>query len=246
MIMTLSSIGRVARQVGRDLRFPAVAVREQPFLVVEQLLPGLGGELEIRAFDDGVHRAGFLAQPAIDAFGHVDVVARCAPAAVLARLHLDGDGLSRADRLAELAGDAALLAVGIAAQRVLAAEARAQGPLLVGIVESDPRPEEIAEGELHAGQKLRQQQPPGRARQSAHRTTLLRQHAFKALTAAIRRSSGRPPSPAPRTGTAAGTPSSPAASAGRSGSAGRSRGPRGTGTAPPPSWQRTRADPESN
>src|SRR5271154_5085397 len=133
MIMMLSPIGRVGCQIGRDLRFPPVAVREQLFLVVEQLLPGLGGELEIGTFDDGVHRAGLLAKPAIDAFRHIDVVPGRAPATVLARLCLDGDRLGRADRLAELAGNAALLAVGIATQRMLAAETRAQRSLLVWI-----------------------------------------------------------------------------------------------------------------
>src|SRR3546814_1930987 len=64
------------------------------------------------SLDDGVHRAGFLAIAAIDALRHVDVVARGAPAAVGARLGLDGDRLGRADRLAQLAGDAALLAIG--------------------------------------------------------------------------------------------------------------------------------------
>ena len=108
---------------------PAVAVREQLLLVVEQLLARLGGELVVRAHDDGVDRAGLLAEAAIDALGHVDVVAGRAAAAVGARLALDDDALRRADRLAQLAGDAALLAVGIAAQHVLAAEARAQaGP----------------------------------------------------------------------------------------------------------------------
>ena len=41
-----------------------------------------------------------------------------------ARFGLDGDGLRRADRLAQLAGDAAFLAIGIAAQRMFAAKAR--------------------------------------------------------------------------------------------------------------------------
>ena len=111
-----------------DLGFPAVAVFQQLLLVVVQLLAGLGRELEVRPLDDGVDRAGFLAEAAVDAFGHVDVVARGPAAAVLARLGLDGDRLRRADRLAQLAGDAAFLAIRVAAQRVLAAEARAQGP----------------------------------------------------------------------------------------------------------------------
>ena len=43
--------------------------------------------------------------------------------------------LSWADGLAELARDAPLLAAGVAAQRVLAAEARAEGALLEGVVD---------------------------------------------------------------------------------------------------------------
>src|SRR3712207_7357686 len=55
-------------------------------------------------------------------FHHIDVVACGAAAAVLARLGFDGDRQRRADRLAKLAGDAALLAVRIAAQRMLRSE----------------------------------------------------------------------------------------------------------------------------
>src|SRR5690606_28906956 len=129
-----SPVRRVSSDVARNLVFPALAVRQQLGLVVEQLLAGLGRELEIGRLHNGIHRAGFLAEAAVDALGHVDVVARGAARTVLARLGLDGDGLGRADRLAELAGDAALLAVGVAAQGVLAAKARAERSLLVGIV----------------------------------------------------------------------------------------------------------------
>src|ERR1043165_3717414 len=115
--MRTSPIGRVEREVLGDLAFPAVAVREQALLVVVELLARLGGELEVRSLDDGVHRAGLLAEAAVDALHHVDVVARgAARAVVAARAGLDGDRLRRADRLAQLAGDAALLAVRIAAQ----------------------------------------------------------------------------------------------------------------------------------
>src|SRR6202035_324774 len=100
---------------------PAVAVREQLVLVVKQLFASLRGEFEIRPLNDRVDRAGLLAIAAINALRHVDVVARRAAAAVFARLGLDGDRQRGTDRLAQLAGDAALLAVGVAAQRVLAA-----------------------------------------------------------------------------------------------------------------------------
>jgi hypothetical protein len=44
--------------------------------------------------------------------------------AVGARFGLDGDGLSRTDRLAQLAGNAALFAIGIATQGVLTTKTR--------------------------------------------------------------------------------------------------------------------------
>src|SRR5204862_5915994 len=120
------------------------AVRQKALLVVVELLARFGGEFEIRTLHDGVHRARLLAQPAIDALDHVDVVARgAARAVVAARAGLDGDRLRRTDRLAQLASDAALLAVRIAAQHVLAAEAWRKGALLERIVQRRLRLEEI-------------------------------------------------------------------------------------------------------
>src|SRR5207248_2462345 len=74
---------------------------------------------------------------AIDAFGHVDVVAGGAPAAILAWLGLDRDRQSRADRLAQLAGDTALLAIGIPPERMLAAKPRAERALFIGVIDRD-------------------------------------------------------------------------------------------------------------
>src|SRR5262252_1783413 len=157
MIIAGSPVGRVGDDVAGQFGLPAVAVRQQLLLVVEKLLTGLGGELEVRSLHDRVDRAGLLAEAAIDALGHVDVVASRAAAAVRARLGLDGDGLGRTDRLTQLAGDAALLAVGIAAEGMLAAEARAERPLLIGVVDGDLRPEHVAEGKPQAGNQLLQQ-----------------------------------------------------------------------------------------
>src|SRR5436305_2911289 len=117
----LSSVGGLEGELLGDLGLPAVAIREQLFLVVEELLARLGGEFEIRALDDRIDRAGFLAIAAIDAFCHIDVVARRASAAVIARFRLDRDRERRADRLAQFAPDAALLPVGVAAHTVPAA-----------------------------------------------------------------------------------------------------------------------------
>src|SRR3954447_12931947 len=107
----MSAVGRVQRDVARQFALPAVAIRQQPVLVVVKLFARLRRELEIRPLDDGVDRAGFLAEAAIDALHHVYVVAHRAPRAVIAaRAGLYGDGLRRADRLAQLTGNAALLA----------------------------------------------------------------------------------------------------------------------------------------
>src|SRR5215470_15787142 len=102
------AIRRVEREILGDLALPAVAIREQPLLVVVKLLARLGREFEVRPLDDGVDRARLLAQPAVDAFDHVYVVAGGAARAVIAaRTRLDGDRLGRADGLAQFAGDAA-------------------------------------------------------------------------------------------------------------------------------------------
>src|SRR5690242_9913954 len=89
--VSCSSVGRVEFEVLGELGLPSVPVREQPVLVIEELLAGLDRELEIRPFDDRIDRAGFLAEAAVNAFRHVDVVARRTAAAVVARLGLDGD-----------------------------------------------------------------------------------------------------------------------------------------------------------
>src|SRR5258708_3883068 len=70
-----SSIRRVERDTLCDRPLPAVAVREQAFLVVVELLGCLGRELEVRSQDDGIDGAGLLAEAAVDAFHHVDVEA---------------------------------------------------------------------------------------------------------------------------------------------------------------------------
>src|SRR5919206_321410 len=106
--MSGSPVRGVEFEPAGDLRLPHVTVREELLLVVEQLLPRLRGELHVRTLHDRVHRTGLLAKPAIDALRHVDVVARRPARPVRAGLRLDDDALRRADRLAQLAGDAPL------------------------------------------------------------------------------------------------------------------------------------------
>src|SRR6476661_2261779 len=143
--LTSSSIVRIERDVPRDRALTAVAGREQAFLVVVELLGCLGRELDVWSQDDGVDRAGLLTEAAVDAFHHVDVEAGGPPGAVVApRPRLYGDGLCRADRLAQLAGDAAFLPIRIAPQRKLTAKAGRDRSPLEGIVDGRLGLEEVA------------------------------------------------------------------------------------------------------
>src|SRR5882762_7374825 len=217
-----SPVRRVEFDRFRELALPAVAIGEKFRLVIIELLAGLGREFEIWPLDDGIDRTGLLAQAAIDAFHHVDVVAHgTAGAVVAARAGLDGDRLRRADRLTQLAGDAALFAVGIPAQGMLATEARRNRPLLERIIQRRLRLEEIAHGEKERRYEFGQQKRAGCGIDVDTHSDLISARCQR--NAAHRRRS--PPSPA----TTAGIPSSRAASIGRSGSAARSPSPSQTG-----------------
>src|SRR5262249_1580647 len=92
---------------------------------------------------------------AVDALHHIDVVAGCAPRAVVATgSRFDGDRLCRANRLTQLAGDAALLSVRITAQRMLATKAGRQWALLEGVVQRPFWREEAAHRQEECEDKL--------------------------------------------------------------------------------------------
>jgi len=116
--MVCSAEGRILCAGGGNLLLEAVADRQQ-LLFVDHVL---ATRLEVVLVDVGLHdrvdRAGFLAEPAEYALEQIDIVARGATAAIGTLLGIDGDRQRRANRLAQLAGDAALLAIGIAAQGV--------------------------------------------------------------------------------------------------------------------------------
>src|SRR5690606_78276 len=104
-----SAIWRVQRDVAGQFPLPPITVRQQLFLVVVKFLARLRREFEIGSLNDGVDRTSLLAEAAINALHHVDIVSYRAPCAVIAAWPgFDGDGLSWADGLAKLAGDAAL------------------------------------------------------------------------------------------------------------------------------------------
>src|SRR5882757_1925885 len=120
-----------------DLALVTVAHGQQHVLGEVQVAALFAVVFEDVGLDDRIDRAALFAETAKDALGQVDVVARRAARAVVAHLALDRDRQRRAHGLAELAGDAALFAVFIAAQRVQAAEARRQRRLLFGELHRD-------------------------------------------------------------------------------------------------------------
>src|SRR3989339_2063574 len=81
---------RVGRPTFGDLRLQAVADRQQLRLGHDVLAARVEVVFVDVRLDDRVHRAGFLAEPAVDALEQVDVVARSAAGAVGAPLGVDG------------------------------------------------------------------------------------------------------------------------------------------------------------
>src|SRR3546814_241716 len=116
------------------------------------------------------------------------------------------------DLLAQLAGNATLLAVGIAPQGVLATEARAERPFLVRIIDRVFRPEHGLQGQPQAFDQLRQEEAAGRSVEYSHSPfPLISMSLRHPPSAACRRVPDiRPPGP-PRRATAAGTLSNRAA-----------------------------------
>src|SRR5690606_16082171 len=132
-----SAVPGVRLPVGRDLVLVPVADRKQHLLGEVEVAALLAVVLEDVGLDDGIDGTGFFAESAEDALGEVDVITGGAPGAVFALGRLDGDRQRGADRLAELAGDAALLAVRIASQGVQAPEARRHRRFLFGELQGD-------------------------------------------------------------------------------------------------------------
>jgi hypothetical protein len=88
--------------------------------------------------NNSIHGAALLAVTAVNALGHVDIVTGRPAASVHTLFRLNSDSLGRTDGLAELAGNAAFLAGGIATQGVLTAETGRDGTLLEGVEDGVP------------------------------------------------------------------------------------------------------------
>lgn len=129
------AVKELAHQVLRDLLLPFVSVGKKLFLIVQEFFVGLGRKFVVGTLNDGIHGTRLLAESAINALGHVDVVPSGAAGSVFAGFGLDGDGLGGADCLAEFARDAALVSRGVSSQGVLATEPGTQVPPLERVVD---------------------------------------------------------------------------------------------------------------
>ena len=94
---TKLAVQALVGEVLGDLLLPLVTVVEQFLLVVQQLLVRVGGVLKVGPLNDGIHRTCLLAEAAVDALCHVNVVAGGPPATVLPLLSLDRDRLRGAN-----------------------------------------------------------------------------------------------------------------------------------------------------
>src|SRR4030095_6197675 len=165
-----SSTPRVRVPVLGDLRSCAVPDSQQHLLRVIKIATLLAVVLENARFDDRVYGAAFLAEPAENAFGEVDVVARRPPRAVLAFLRFDRDRERGTHGLTQFARNAAFLAVRIAAQRMQSAEPRALRRLLLGKLNRDLACAHVPAREHEAAPELAQQpRVQDFARTSEHR-----------------------------------------------------------------------------
>src|SRR3977135_3538155 len=152
-----SSIFRIRCTVRGDLRLVPIAYREQHFLRIDEVAALLAVIFENPRLDDRVDRTALFAKAAEDAFGEIDVIARRSPRAVVTLLRLDRDRERRTHRFAQLAGDATLLAVRIAAQRRHSAKPRAHRRLLFRKLHGDLAREHVATGQHQSPAELEQE-----------------------------------------------------------------------------------------
>lgn len=100
--------------------------------------------------NNSINGACLLAETAVNALCHVNVVSRRTTRSVQTGLGLDSDCLSGTDGFAELACNATLLTVGVSPQRVLAAESGRKRSLLERVHDRVWWAEELLENDSHS------------------------------------------------------------------------------------------------
>ncbi|CAM5241104.1 hypothetical protein SSTU70S_00356 [Stutzerimonas stutzeri] len=148
----LAGDGQAGNAVEVVIRVLAGPGDQQVFLLVDQVLALVLAHLEIRSELDCGGRAGLLAQAAENAAREVDAEEFRIPAAILGLGLLQRDAAYRAGHRAEVAGHAALFAVGVAGKHDAAAIARRQVDRLFGVLQGVALAEGMAEHHRQAAQ----------------------------------------------------------------------------------------------
>ena len=103
--MTRQSISDLTFDVSGQLWLPSVTVSQEFLLVVKQFLMGHGSVFEVGSFDNGVNGTSSLAESAINAFGHVNIILGGSSGSVGPGLALNSDGFCGACSGTELASN---------------------------------------------------------------------------------------------------------------------------------------------
>mmetsp|Transcript_5996 Transcript_5996/g.12035 ORF Transcript_5996/g.12035 Transcript_5996/m.12035 type:complete len:206 (+) Transcript_5996:69-686(+) len=149
-------------QVLGNLAFPLVAIAQKLFLIVQELLVRLSCVFIVGTLDNGIDGASFLAETAIDALGHVNIVPSGSTGSVFAFRNLNGNGLRRASRFAQLAGNATFFPRRITSKSMLTAESRRKRSLLEGVIDRGRRAQEDFTGQPPRTSNLREEENFGR------------------------------------------------------------------------------------
>jgi len=119
-----STIRGIRGTAGGDFGLIAVANGQQHVLGVIKIAALLAVIFVNMRLDDGIDGTAFFTKSTENAFGKIDVVAGGTTCAILALRGFDGNSQRRANRFAQLAGDAAFFPIRVAAQRMQTAEPR--------------------------------------------------------------------------------------------------------------------------
>jgi len=145
-------------KIGSDLSLCTIAVGQELLLVVKQLFPSFCRELRVVGLDNGVDRASLLAETAVNALGHVDIIFCRPPRSIFTSLRLNGDGLSGADGFAEFARNAALFTGSVPSQSVFSTETRAERALFEWVHDGIRRTEELLQYDPHASDNFSEEE----------------------------------------------------------------------------------------
>jgi len=87
------SVQVVRGEVLGHRHLPSVTIGQKLLLIIKQLFVSLRGELIVGALHDGIDGASLLAEAAVNALGHVDIVTGRSATAIGTRFGINSNGL---------------------------------------------------------------------------------------------------------------------------------------------------------